>query len=310
MALVTTCPHCATSFNVTPEVLRSRNGRVRCGKCKQIFNGLLSLTTLDAFHPAPGALASGLPQAAAQPPPAAPARIHWPPLPGVPEVPIPPMPLEIVAAASRAYLPSDATENKELQPALPALVRAPAAFHTGDTKDIHDADEVAPAPQHGARGLWAFAAALALLVLAGQVLYRYRSELAAHLPAVKPYLAQLCAWAECSVPPLQQPTALNIEASDLQVVDPSRPHIVQLTATLRNRAAIDVGYPALDLVLTDNREHALARRVFVPADYVKSTNAAQSVIAANAEITVRIDMDTSGLPAAGFRLNLTPAPIN
>jgi hypothetical protein len=96
----------------------------------------------------------------------------------------------------------------------------------------------------------------------------------------------------------------------LQVVDKAQPHLVQLTATLRNRAAIDIGYPAFDLVLTDNREHALARRVIVPTDYLPGTNAAQSTIAANAEVTVRVDMDLSGLPAAGFRLNLTPAPSN
>jgi hypothetical protein len=151
---------------------------------------------------------------------------------------------------------------------------------------------------------------LASLLLAGQVIYRYRSELAAHFPPIRPALAQACVWAGCSVPPLQQPAALNIEASDLQVVDKAQPHLVQLTATLRNRAAVDVAYPAFDLVLTDSREHALARRVILPKDYLPGAAAlaAQSSIAANAEITVRVDMDLGGLPAAGFRLNLTSAP--
>ena len=290
---------------MAPAVLLSRNGRVRCGKCKQIFDGLLSVTTRDEFQ---SASAVGTGQVPA-PPPAAPTQIHWPALPKVPEVPIPPMPLEVVAAASPAYLPVDTA--KMPPPVAPlALSPARAASKARAVEETVDFDEETPAPRRGARWPWAFAAVLAMLVLAWQVLYRYRSELAAHLPAARPYLAQLCGWAQCSVPPLQQPTALHIEASDLQVVDPSRPHLVQLTATLRNRAAIDVGYPALDLVLTDNREHALARRVFVPADYLKIPNAAQSAIAASAEITVRIDMDTSGLPAAGFRLNLTHAPVN
>ena len=54
MAMVTTCPHCSTSFNVAPEVLLARNGRVRCGQCKQIFDGLLSATTLEEFQAAAG----------------------------------------------------------------------------------------------------------------------------------------------------------------------------------------------------------------------------------------------------------------
>ncbi len=309
MSMVTTCPNCATSFNVAPEVLLSRNGRVRCGQCKQIFDGLLSVTTLEEFQSASGVVSGAAAEATASPP-AAPAQIMWPALPDVPEVPIPPMPLEIAAAASPAYLPQAPVEQDEMLPvesvASPTPALARVAVHSGHADVFGDADEQEPAPPRRAR--WAIAAVFAALVLAGQVLYRYRSELAAHLPVSKPVIVQLCAWARCSVPPLQQPAALNIEASDLQVVDQSKPHLVQLTATLRNRAAIDVGYPALDLVLTDNREHALARRVFVPEDYLSGPNAAQSVIASNAESTVRIDMDISGLPAAGFRLNLTPAP--
>lgn len=295
---------------MAPDVLLSRNGRVRCGKCKQIFDGLLSATTLDEFQSASAVGKAQLPA----PPPAAPLQIHWPARPEVPAVPIPPMPLEVVAAASPAYQSADVTPAEKPPRANPAdaVAASPArmAFKARDVGQTVDFDEETPPPRRGARWPWAFAAALALIVLAGQVLYRYRSELAAHLPAARPYLAQLCGWVQCSVPPLQQPAALHIEASDLQVVDPSQPHIVQLTATLRNRAAVDVGYPALDLVLTDNREHALARRVFVPADYLKIPGAAQSAIAASAEITVRIDMDTSGLPAAGFRLNLTHTPVN
>ena len=85
--MVTTCPHCATSFNVAPEVLLSRNGRVRCGQCKQIFDGLLHMATPDPVAPPP------------VPP------VYWPGLPPVPEVPVPPLPLEVVAAASPAFLP-------------------------------------------------------------------------------------------------------------------------------------------------------------------------------------------------------------
>ncbi len=40
MALATQCPHCQTTFRVAHDQLKLRAGLVRCGSCKQIFNGI------------------------------------------------------------------------------------------------------------------------------------------------------------------------------------------------------------------------------------------------------------------------------
>lgn len=40
MALATQCPHCHTTFRVAQDQLKLRAGLVRCGSCKQIFNGI------------------------------------------------------------------------------------------------------------------------------------------------------------------------------------------------------------------------------------------------------------------------------
>lgn len=40
MALATQCPHCHTTFRVAHDQLKLRAGLVRCGACKQIFNGI------------------------------------------------------------------------------------------------------------------------------------------------------------------------------------------------------------------------------------------------------------------------------
>jgi hypothetical protein len=84
--------------------------------------------------------------------------------------------------------------------------------------------------------------------------------------------------------------------------------LIQLTATLRSYASYDLGYPALDLVLTNANEHALARRIFTPDEYLDQSRDPQAGIPANAEITVALDLDTGNLNAAGFRLDLLPAP--
>lgn len=43
LGLVTRCPVCATAFRVQREQLGARSGKVRCGKCGQIFDGISSL---------------------------------------------------------------------------------------------------------------------------------------------------------------------------------------------------------------------------------------------------------------------------
>lgn len=37
------CPDCQTTFRVTPEQLKARGGKVRCGKCRSVFNALDTL---------------------------------------------------------------------------------------------------------------------------------------------------------------------------------------------------------------------------------------------------------------------------
>jgi predicted Zn finger-like uncharacterized protein len=39
----TRCPDCQTVFRVTPEQLKARAGKVRCGQCQSVFNALDSL---------------------------------------------------------------------------------------------------------------------------------------------------------------------------------------------------------------------------------------------------------------------------
>lgn len=63
MALATRCPHCGTAFRVAADQLKLRGGIVRCGACKEVFNGNATLIDLNAApEAAPG-------EPAAPPPP-------------------------------------------------------------------------------------------------------------------------------------------------------------------------------------------------------------------------------------------------
>jgi predicted Zn finger-like uncharacterized protein len=43
VSLVTRCPQCATAFRVDPGQLSARGGKVRCGKCTMVFDGVAQL---------------------------------------------------------------------------------------------------------------------------------------------------------------------------------------------------------------------------------------------------------------------------
>ena len=52
MALATRCPYCQTTFRVVHDQLKLFNGIVRCGNCRQIFNGVEQLLPDEAMAPA------------------------------------------------------------------------------------------------------------------------------------------------------------------------------------------------------------------------------------------------------------------
>lgn len=72
MALATQCPHCQTTFRVAHDQLKLRAGLVRCGYCKEIFNGIENLLPSEDSSTPPAATSSAPTQPETMPP-AAPA---------------------------------------------------------------------------------------------------------------------------------------------------------------------------------------------------------------------------------------------
>lgn len=332
MSLNTRCNHCQTVFRITLEQLQAHGGRVRCGRCLQVFNGVEALVPdTDLSAAAAAATESSAQPSAAEMQPAVPA----------PEVAPAAQPASggdadvagAVAATAEASEsnPSDTTlqsvapphdilpelEGPEPEQPAGAIVvpehdaateteQPPAAAMAEDNpfaQDISD-DE----PEKTRHPVLVAASVLLASVLLAQALYFSRGEISARHPLARQWLTDACAWAGCVVSLPQKPKAVLIEASDLQVVDPAQPNRIQLTATLRNHAGHDVAYPALDLVLTNVNDHTLVRRIFLPAEYLSAGRNPDAGISANAELTVRLAMETGTLGAAGFRLAVLPAP--
>ena len=278
MSLVTRCPQCRTLFRVTPPQLQAAAGQVRCGRCTHVFDGYEALTP----HAAPVAGAAVTTAGSGD------AAVSRPAADAVPK--------ETVRAQ-----PSVATASVEPSLAAPPVVSAEPPL----------AAQPPPAARPRA-GAPVYVASIVFLMLALtlQAAYAFRAEFAARSPDVRAAMENVCEFAGCSVALPHRPDLLRIEASDVHMIDPSRPSLIQLTATLRSYAKHDLAYPALDLVLTNANEHALARRVFLPDEYLGPGRNPKAGIPPNAEVTIALDLETGNLNAGGFRLDVLKAPGN
>jgi predicted Zn finger-like uncharacterized protein len=189
----------------------------------------------------------------------------------------------------------------------PAPLQSPVQASPAAGADFVDFPVAAPAP--GRRNvLWACASLVLLAVLAAQLVYLYRGEIAASMPEARPLLSEWCKPLKCTVALPQRPRQITIEASDMQAADNANAGLIILTATLRNQATIALGFPALDVVLTNTRDHTVARRIFLPHEYLAENREWRAGMAPSAEVTIRLQIDSGDLGAAGFRLELMAAP--
>jgi predicted Zn finger-like uncharacterized protein len=254
MSLTTRCPSCGTAFRVQPAQLSARGGKVRCGKCSNVFDGVHNLLAQNALG---GADATALDEPSPQ--------------------------LGLFEAPKKLPAAGDAANEDTVVP--PFL------------------DEAPPPPRR--RALWGLAALVALLALALQAAFHFRTEIAVLLPAARPHLEAACVYLQCELRLPRRPRLMAIESSDLQA-DGRRENVIVLNAVLRNQAPFAQEYPALELTLTDERDEAVARRVLSPADYLPGIAAEQVArgIAAGSDAVLRVYIDTSGLRAIGYRMYL------
>jgi len=277
----TRCPSCSTVFRVTAPQLALRDGQVRCGHCRAVFDGVAHLISL-----APSVRAEpdmGHDELSAGPPT---------------------MTLRSSRALQAAPAPAPLRE--------PSFAPEPASSVPGDTV-------AAPTPAKqsvrqrftwernkrtstlaGRRPLVAAVALLSLL-LAGQAIFHFRDAVAARWPSSKPLLTGVCEIAGCTIRPLRDVAGLAIDASDLQA-DPSHKGLLILTATIRNRASVPLAFPYLELTLTDSNDQVVVRRALAPLEYAGGTTDIAGGVPANGEVLVKLFIDASTTSQAGYRL--------
>lgn len=175
---------------------------------------------------------------------------------------------------------------------------------SNETNTLTPALAIPPPPVKRQRWLIVAGVSAALVVLAGQTTYQFRTSIATALPALRPALESACTMVGCDVPLPRLPERLVIETSDLRALDPSRPNRVVLATTVRNSAPMPQAYPMLELSLTDARDKLTARKVFGPDEYLDPPPAKGIGLGANAEFSARMQLDIGDIEASGYRIYL------
>jgi len=192
---------------------------------------------------------------------------------------------ETTSAAREAGL----VAARELSEA-PGYNRWAAGTLTGSALGSFDGE-----PPH--RAVWPFVlvALLLIIVLLGQLLHHFRTELVQRWPSS----AALFELAAVDVPLPRNSELVAIETSDLQS-DNARGLFV-LQATLRNRAGYAQAWPALELTLTDTSDTVVSRRVLMAQDYLPPATD-PAAFPANGETAIKLWIEAKNIGAAGYRL--------
>lgn len=313
MALVTRCRNCGTTYKIYPEQLQAQNGFVRCGECRAVFNGFATLITVDE---------SGIE--------------YWPVID--PENSSPSTPGEIEESAGETtVLREDRYDEPELAPdgvqkddrvqiehaqsaspvtagetavfAAPLSIASnPESTQSPETPVIEPvtgflADEKLPKSRE--YRMWQVASIFLCILLAGQGLYTYRTELTVLFPQSRSSLEKLCRPLGCLVPLPAHIQHLSIVHSDLEVRDPVHfPEVLTLTTIIRNHAAHAQALPAIKLSLTDVHNQLLASRVFTAEEYLSGEQKAMTGIQRGQELVIELYLDNSELKSTGYQVRL------
>jgi predicted Zn finger-like uncharacterized protein len=297
MNTITQCPECGTCFKVTQDQLAARQGLVRCGCCKAVFNATEHLRD-------------------DQPSPQLELEISQE---GMQQTP--------VAATGEPVPETSGESGRDRQGASPVVEGEPALQPGREMSALSPLAEVAPVtlaqqiiiaegsvqprpvihpqtPEVKKRNRpWIIGSLLLLIVMPMQAVYFLRVEIAAHLPGLKPALVSYCKLFNCNVPLPRKIDLVSIESSDLEA-DPAHVNVITLHASLRNNASYALAYPDIELSLTDMQDTLLARRTFRPGEYLKPDEKEIQGMVPRRETSVQLRLDTSDLKPTGYRLFL------
>lgn len=196
--------------------------------------------------------------------------------------------------------------------ALAQARQAPFEPHSElpELSDVHDVSFVRQAQRQAfwrrpvIRALSGLVALMLCAVLALQWGLQNRDALAARSPQWSAWVMAACVPLKCSV---RAPRNIEQVVIDSSGFNQLAPDVYQLSVTLKNRSAVAVQIPALEVTLTDTADRPLLRRVVLPADFAPTTAMAPT-LAAGGELQGVVHITLVAAPKGADTNPETPAP--
>jgi len=331
MSLATQCTSCSTVFRVVQDQLKVSEGWVRCGRCDAVFNALEGLFDLGreaptdweltqrpvdlveapevleavapSRHDSDGADAGGAPATLDE---LLADRVDAHLFGPRKRAESAPKPAGQLGARDRVEF-SDArfdsdlfSENASAADAetIESATTDVAVLESASRPDfLRRAERRARWRSTPARYAVALTCTLALLGLVMQVGHHYRDSLASQWPPLRPMLATWCSLASCT---LEAPRRLeDILLESLALTRAPGVDGFVLSVNLRNRSAVALTLPSVDLKLTDGNERLVARRALAPRDF-----RAASILQAGVESALQLTLVTGAAPVAGYSIEI------
>lgn len=232
--MYTRCPHCSTFFAVNATQLNAANGRVRCGSCLSVFDGVEHLTEQ------PPALDTSDPESAGD-----------------------------KGGAWRVPVDRDDFAGESSEDSAPTL-EEDMDDAAEDVPEVIKEDLARAEAER--RGRWKTmalgAASLVLLAMLGvQYAWFKPAGVLAGYPQVRPWLEEFCAYTGCRLPDRREPSKIQMLARDVRV-HPGYEGALLVSATLVNAAAHAQPYPRLQFSVFNVNGQTIASRIFEPEEYL------------------------------------------
>ncbi|WP_083902144.1 DUF3426 domain-containing protein [Pandoraea sp. B-6] len=308
--LATRCPHCHTVFRVVADQLKLRDGLVRCGNCREVFDG-------HAYLCEPPGEEHEAEAAPAERPP-------------VPEMLTPTAIAALLGTPDESLAQMRHGPGRYIDDDDATVLVAPTASMTSSAS-VASADSptsVALAGQARRPGvgrvIWRALIALAVVGLIAQWAWVERAALVDRVPALRGVFATLGRPMHVPIAPPRQPDKVQIssvtlvtdapgttDASDASDATSGTPASapasddavpMTLTVFMRNQADYAVAWPSLELTLSDIDGKPVVRRVFSASDYVTDTAQHDAGLAPHNERTIRLRLTAQAALASNYRV--------
>jgi len=265
----TRCPQCQTVFRLTSAQLKVRGGQVRCGRCQHVFRADQHI--VESQVPAQAA---------------APARKRAP---------------RKTTRTREASAPASVQEKESiiLETPLQPVPAGMASPHEPPVP-IFRSEPVTTRSIY-----WTAGNAVLVLLLLFQAVVFYGQDLVRTAPPLREVVASLCITLPC-----QRLAPIDLRQLDLvetQVTPhPRYDRALRIRATIVNRAEHAQPYPLLEVSLTNSQGQLVARRTYMPREYLRKPEVIAAGLPPQVAIQAQLEITSPGPQASGFEVLLVP----